>query len=135
MAEKTLHFPDDRRYAESDEWVQLNGSVARVGITDYAQTELSDIVFVEFPDVGAQVETDQGFGVVESVKAVSDLFAPVSGEIVEINGDLEEHPEWVNEDPYGSGWIVAIAPSNPDEVDGLMTAEKYRAYVESREQK
>ncbi len=135
MAERTLHFPDDRRYAESHEWVRLDGAVARVGLTDYAQTELSDIVFVEFPDVGAQVEADQCFGVVESVKAVSDLFAPVSGEIVEINGDLEEHPEWVNEDPYGSGWIVAIAPSDPNKVDGLMTAEKYRAYVESQDRK
>ncbi len=135
MTKKPLHFPDDHRYSESDEWVRLDGGVARIGLTDYAQTELSDIVFVEFPDVGARVEADQCFGVVESVKAVSDLFAPVSGEIVEINGDLEEHPEWVNEDPYGSGWIVGIAPSDPNKVDGLMTAEKYRAYVESQDRK
>ena len=135
MTQKPVHFPDDLRYSESDEWVRLDAGVARIGITDYAQTELSDIVFVEFPEVGAQVEAGQSFGVVESVKAVSDLFAPITGEVVEIHADLEEHPEWVNEDPYGSGWILALRPEDPGDVEHLMSADDYREHVEARERK
>ncbi len=135
MAEDQLSFPDDLLYGDSDEWVRIDGEIARVGITDYAQCELSDIVFVELPEVGVRYEVGEGFGVVESVKAVSDLFAPISGEIVEINGDLEEHPEWVNEDPYGSGWIVAIRLLDSASLAELMSAEKYREYVESRQRK
>ena len=135
MTKKPLHFPDDLRYSDSDEWVRLDGGVARIGLTDYAQTELSDIVFVEFPEIGAQVEAGQCFGVVESVKAVSDLFAPISGEVVEIHADIEEHPEWVNEDPYGSGWILALRPEDPADVAKLMSADDYREHVEARERK
>jgi len=132
MAEKTYEISDDCRYARSDEWIRVDGTVARVGISDYAQTELSDIVFVELPEVGTQVEVGQAFGVVESVKAVSDLFPPVSGEIVEVHESLDEHPEWINEDPYGRGWIIGIAPEELDAIDGLLSPEDYRAYIKER---
>ena len=132
MADKTYEFPEDCRYTESDEWVRLDGTTAKIGVTDYAQSELSDIVFIEMPEVGTQVESGESFGVVESVKAVSDLFAPVSGEIVATNGDLEDNPEWVNEDPYGRGWLVAMTPEDLDAVENLMSAEQYRKYVEER---
>lgn len=132
MAEKKYKYDEECRYAESDEWVRFDRGVARVGITDYAQSQLSDIVFVEFPHVGSQVEAGQAFGVVESVKAVSDLIAPISGEIVEVHGALEETPEVVNEDPYGQGWLVAIAPEDLDALDALMSVDEYRAYVKSR---
>ncbi|MEE9281109.1 MAG: glycine cleavage system protein GcvH [Myxococcota bacterium] len=135
MTEQTLSFPDDCRYSESDEWVRIHGAVARIGLTDYAQSELSDVVFVELPETGSQVESGEAFGVVESVKAVSDLIAPISGELVEVNEDLDEHPEWVNEDPYGRGWIIAIAPEDPDAIDDLLSAEAYRTYVKSRADK
>lgn len=132
MTERNLEYPEDCSYSESDEWVRVDGSVARIGVTDYAQAELSDVVFVELPELGSQVEAGQAFGVVESVKAVSDLVAPLSGEVVEVNEDLDEHPEWVNEEPYGRGWIIAIAPEDLDAIDALMSAEAYRTYVKSR---
>lgn len=132
MSDQGYEFPEDCRYTESDEWIRLDATIARVGITDYAQSELSDVVFVELPEVGTQVEANEAFGVVESVKAVSDLLAPVSGEIIEINPDLEEHPEWVNEEPYGRGWMIAIQPEDLDAVDSLMGAAEYGKYVEER---
>lgn len=132
MAEKTYEFPKDCRYTRSDEWVRLDGTTARIGITDYAQCELSDIVFVEVPEPGSQFEAGESFGVVESVKAVSDLFAPVSGEVREVNAALEESPELVNEDPYGRGWILSFEPEDRAAVDDLMSAEDYRKYVEER---
>ncbi len=132
MTEQTLKFPEDCRYSESDEWVRVDGTVARIGVSDYAQFELSDVVFVELPEVGARLEAGEAFGVVESVKAVSDLIAPISGEVVEVNEALDEHPEWVNEDPYGSGWILAIAPEDSAAIGGLLSAEEYRASVKSR---
>ncbi len=132
MAAKSYDFPDDCHYTESDEWVRLDGTTARVGITDYAQSELSDIVFVELPDPGTRVEAGEAFGVVESVKAVTDLLAPIAGEITETNGALDENPEWVNEDPYGRGWIIVLAPEDLDAVDGLMSAQAYAKYVEER---
>ena len=132
MAANSYDFPDDVRYTESDEWVRLDGTIARIGITDYAQSELSDIVFVELPEVGAQVAIGDSFGVVESVKAVSDLFAPFAGEITATNEGLDESPEWVNEDPYGQGWIIAMQPDELDALDKLMSAEAYQKYVEER---
>lgn len=132
MTEHTLKFPEDCRYSESDEWVRIDGALARIGVSDYAQFELSDVVFVELPEIGARLEVGAAFGVVESVKAVSDLVAPISGEVVEVNETLDEHPEWVNEDPYGRGWILAIAPEDSNAIDGLMSAEEYRASVKSR---
>ncbi len=132
MTAKSYDFPDDCRYTQSDEWVRVDGTTARVGITDYAQSELSDIVFVELPDPGTQVEAGEAFGVVESVKAVSDLLAPITGEITETNEALDENPEWVNEDPYGQGWIIVLAPEDLDAVEGLMSAGAYAKYVEER---
>jgi glycine cleavage system H protein len=132
MAAKTYDIPDDCRYAKTDEWIRLDQTVGRVGITDYAQSELSDIVFVELPEVGTQLEAGEVFGVVESVKAVSDLHSPVSGEIIEVHQNLEEHPEWINEDPYGRGWIISIAPEDLDAIDGLRSPEDYRAYIKER---
>ena len=134
MTVKTYDVPDDCRYGASDEWIRLDGTVARIGISDYAQSELSDIVFLELPEVGAQVEAGEAFGVVESVKAVSDLISPVSGEIVEIHETLEEHPEWVNEDPYGRGWIISIEPEDLDAIDNLLSAEDYKAHIQERTQ-
>ena len=132
MAAKTYETPDDCRYTRTDEWIRMDRTIGRVGITDYAQSELSDIVFVELPEIGTQVEAGEAFGVVESVKAVSDLVAPVSGEIVEVHSSLGEHPEWVNEDAYGRGWFVAIAPEDLEEVESLLSPEEYMQYVEER---
>ena len=132
MAAKVYEFPDDCQYTESDEWVRVDGTSARIGITDYAQSELSDIVFVELPEVGTQVEIGDSFGVVESVKAVSDLFAPIPGEITETNTALDDSPEWLNEEPYGQGWIVTIEIEDLEALDNLMNAEAYQKYVEER---
>ena len=132
MSEKSYHFPDDCRYTQSDEWVRVDGNVVRIGITDFAQSELSDIVFVEMPEVGSQLHGGQPFGVVESVKAVSDLNAPISGEVVAVNEDLEENPEFVNEDPYARGWLIAIDPEDMSAFEELMSAVDYAAHVKSR---
>jgi glycine cleavage system H protein len=132
MTAKAFEIPDDCVYSESDEWVRVENGVARIGITDFAQSQLSDIVFVELPEVGSQVEQGQPFGVVESVKAVSDLVAPITGEIVEINRALEEHPERVNEEPYGRGWLVAIAPEDLESLEALLSPAQYRKSVEER---
>ena len=117
--------PAELRYTKDHEWAKPEGNRYRIGITAYAQEQLGDVVFVELPKVGAKVTAKQSFGVVESVKAVSDLFAPLSGEIVEVNGDLPGAPQTVNEDPYGKGWMIVIAPSKPDEVNGLLTSGQY----------
>jgi glycine cleavage system H protein len=132
MADHDYEIPEDCRYTESDEWLRVDGALVRVGITDYAQSELNDIVFVELPDTGAQLEEGHAFGVVESVKAVSDLLAPIAGEVVEVNARLSDHPEWLNEEPYGRGWIIAIAPDDIDALDGLLTPAAYRAHVKAR---
>ncbi len=124
--------PEDSRYAKTHEYVHVEGDVATIGITDYAQKELGDVVFVELPAVGAQFEAADELGSIESVKAVSDLFAPVSGEVVEVNEALTEKPELVNTDPYGDGWMVRVKLSDPSEVDELlMTAEEYEEYIET----
>jgi glycine cleavage system H protein len=132
MPTKVYKFPDDCHYTQSDEWVRVDGTTARIGITDYAQSELSDIVFVELPEVGTQVDIGDAFGVVESVKAVSDLLAPVPGEITETNTALDDSPEWLNEEPYGRGWIVTIEIEDLEALDALMNAEAYQKYVEER---
>lgn len=124
-------YPPDLRYTREHEWAKVEGQRARVGITQYAQDQLGDVVFVELPKVGAKVRQMQSFGVVESVKAVSDLFAPLSGEVVEVNAGLTEHPEQINRDPYGGGWLIVIALTAPQELDGLMTAAQYEAYLET----
>ena len=122
--------PEDNRYAKSHEYVHVEGETGTVGITDYAQKELGDVVFVELPQVGTQLEQGDELGSIESVKAVSELFAPASGEVVEVNEALTEKPELVNTDPYGDGWMVRIKLSTPEEVDELMDAEEYEEYVE-----
>jgi glycine cleavage system H protein len=123
--------PEDSRYARTHEYVHLEGDVATIGITDYAQKELGDVVFVELPAVGSQLEAADELGSIESVKAVSELFAPVTGEVVEVNEALKEKPELVNTDPYGDGWMIKVKLSDPSEFDELMSAEEYEEYVET----
>ena len=120
-----LSFPDDVRYAESHEWARSEGDRVKVGITDYAQDQLGDIVFVELPEVGETFDKGEEFGTVESVKAVSELYLPVAGEVVAVNSSLEESPEKVNNAPYGDGWMIEVKADNPSELDGLMSKEAY----------
>ena len=122
-------IPKDLKYTREHEWAKQEGDRVRVGITAYAQEQLGDVVFVELPKVGAKVSASKAFGVVESVKAVCDLFAPVSGEIVEANAELTQKPETVNADPYGKGWMILIKPSNKAEWDQLLTAQQYEAFL------
>lgn len=122
--------PEDSRYAKSHEYVHMEGEVGTVGITDYAQKELGDVVFVELPQVGTQLDQGDELGSIESVKAVSELFSPVSGEVVEVNETLADKPELVNTDPYGDGWMIRVRLKAPDEVDELMGAEEYEEYIE-----
>ncbi len=122
--------PEDNRYAKSHEYVHLEGDVATIGITDYAQKELGDVVFVELPQVGSQLDAADELGSIESVKAVSELFSPVSGEVIEINEALTDNPALVNTDPWGDGWMIRMRVSDPTELDELMTAEEYDEYIE-----
>ncbi|WP_248896487.1 glycine cleavage system protein GcvH [Haloplanus halobius] len=126
----SFDVPADRRYLESHEWTTTDEDTARIGITDFAQDELGDVVFVELPSVGDEVRQDEEFGVVESIKAVSDLVSPLSGTVTAVNEDLFDAPELVNEDPYGDGWMLEVEPSDPDEFDDLLAAEEYRERVE-----
>jgi glycine cleavage system H protein len=123
------NVPADLRYTREHEWAKREGERVRIGITAYAQEQLGDVVFVELPKTGAKVTAHQAFGVVESVKAVSDLFAPISGEVVEINGGLPNAPDTVNRDPYGSGWMIVVKPSNAGEWDQLLTAAQYEEFI------
>jgi glycine cleavage system H protein len=123
-------FPADLKYTSEHEWARLEGDVIRVGITFYAQDALGDVVYVELPDAGARVTQDAPFGEIQSPKAVSDLFAPVSGEIVERNEEIIAAPELCNDDPYGEGWLVTIKPDDAAELDGLLDARAYEEYVE-----
>jgi glycine cleavage system H protein len=123
------NVPADLKYTREHEWARQEGKRVRVGITAYAQEQLGDVVFVELPKVGAGAAANKPFGVVESVKAVSDLFAPVSGKVVEVNGELAQTPETVNQDPYGKGWMIVIEPSAPAEWDALLTAAQYEAFL------
>ena len=122
--------PEDNRYEKSHEYVHLEGDVATIGITDYAQKELGDVVFVELPQVGSQLDAGDELGSIESVKAVSELFTPVSGEVIEINEALADNPALVNTDPWGDGWMVRIRVTDATEVDELMTAEEYDEFIE-----
>ena len=123
------NVPKDLKYTREHEWAKQEGGRVRVGITAYAQEQLGDVVFVELPKVGAKVTATKAFGVVESVKAVSDLFAPVSGEVVEVNAELGQKPETVNADPYGKGWMIVVKPSTKAEWDQLLTAEQYEEFL------
>jgi len=123
------NVPADLKYTQEHEWAKKEGEQIRVGITAFAQSELGDVVFVELPKAGAKVSQRQSFGVVESVKAVSDLFAPVSGEVVEVNGALAKAPETVNQDPYGQGWMIVVKPSHHGEWDQLLTSAQYEELI------
>jgi glycine cleavage system H protein len=124
-----MAYPKQFRYTKEHEWVEVKGDVATIGITDYAQHELGDVVFVEMPKPGAKIETGKSFGTVESVKAVSEIYAPASGEVVEANGELHNTPEKLNTDPHGAAWLIKVRLTNPAEVGKLMDAAAYEAYV------
>ncbi|SDC49379.1 glycine cleavage system protein GcvH [Natrinema hispanicum] len=125
----SFDVPDERQYLESHEWALETDGVVRVGITDFAQDELGDVVFVELPDEGDALEQEGEFGVVESIKAVSDLYAPVSGEVVAVNDELFDAPELVNDDPFGDGWMLEIEPDDADELEDLLTADEYQDQI------
>lgn len=127
-------FPKELKYTKEHEWVKVSGKRAIVGITDFAQKELGDVVFVELPEVGEAVSQGSDFAVVESVKAVSEVYAPISGTVVEINETLVDTPELINQDPYGEAWIAIIELSDPGELDELMNASEYKALVEESEE-
>jgi len=124
-----MTIPADLRYTRDHEWAKREGDHLRVGITAFAQEQLGDVVFVELPKVGARVTARQSFGVVESVKAVSDLFAPVSGEVLEVNPDLAKSPEIVNQDPYGKGWMITVKPAKAEEWNELLSSAQYEAFL------
>lgn len=120
-----MNLPKEFKYSEEHEWVKTEGNQVRIGITDFAQSELGDIVFVELPEVGDDIQADEPFGSVESVKTVSELYAPISGKVVAVNEDLEDSPELVNESPYEKAWMIVVELSDTSEMDKLMTAEQY----------
>ena len=124
-----MEIPDDLRYTAEDEWVLVEGGECTMGVTDYAQDQLGDVVFIELPDAGTAVTGGKPFGVIESVKAVSDLYAPLSGEVTERNERLADEPELVNSSPYGDGWMIKIRLANPARLEGLLSADEYRARV------
>jgi glycine cleavage system H protein len=126
-------YPSDYRYTKEHEWIKVSGSTGTIGITDYAQHELGDVVFVEMPAVGAKIAAGQVFGTVESVKAVSEIFAPVSGEVTEANATLTSTPESLNTDPHGAAWLIKIKLADPAEVSGLMDAAAYQAFISEKE--
>ncbi len=124
-----MNVPADLKYTKDHEWVKIDGDIATVGITEFAQGELGDIVYVEVETVDETLEKDEVFGTVEAVKTVSDLFSPLSGEIIEFNESLESEPEIVNKDPYGDGWMIKIKISNPDEIDSLLDDQAYKEII------
>lgn len=124
-----MAYPKEYRYTKEHEWVKFENGKARVGITDHAQHELGDIVYVELPKIGTKVKQMQEFATVESVKAISPIYAPLSGEVIDVNRELETKPELINQSPHEQGWIAIIAPSNPKELDTLLTAEQYEQHI------
>ncbi|MCA0431200.1 MAG: glycine cleavage system protein GcvH [Bacteroidetes bacterium] len=124
-----MNFPSELKYTKDHEWVKIDGDVATVGITDFAQRELGDIVYVDVNTIGETVEKEAVFGTVEAVKTVSDLFMPLSGEVLEVNKDIDSAPESVNSDPYGKGWMIKLKITNSSEVAGLLTADAYKALI------
>ena len=126
-------YPEDYRYSKTHEWVSREGNLAKMGITDYAQDQLGDIVHVELPEPGTSIIVDAIFGSVDSVKAVSDLISPVTGEVLEVNEDLADSPELINEDPHTAGWMMIVQMEEPSELDELMTSEQYERFIESLE--
>ncbi len=126
-----MPYPNDFRYTEEHEWIKMSGDTGTIGITDYAQHELGDVVFVELPKVGAKISAHQSFGTVESVKAVSEIYAPVSGEVVAVNPALANSPEQLNSDPHGAAWLIKL--SNPGELSSLMDAAAYQKYIAEKQ--
>ncbi len=124
-----MNIPENLKYTKDHEWLRVEGNEAFIGVTEFAQSELGDIVFIEVETVGENLEKEETFGTIEAVKTVSDMFMPVSGEILEFNAELESTPELVNQDPYGKGWIVKIKLSNPDEINELLNAADYKASI------
>ena len=125
------NVPENLHYSKDHEWVRVDGNVAIIGITDYAQNSLGDVVYVELPKTGDEFSANESFGSVESVKAVSEMFTPVTGEVLEINEALTDEPETVNSDPYGDGWMIRLRMSNPGEVDSLLTAAEYEDFTKA----
>ncbi len=124
-----MNVPEELKYSTDHEWVKVEGNIAYVGITDYAQSELGDIVFVDVDPELSEVTKDEPFGTIEAVKTVSDLLAPVSGKVIEINPELEDEPQYINEDPYGKGWIIKVEMTHPDELNDLLSSEDYKAQI------
>jgi glycine cleavage system H protein len=128
-----MAYPSDYRYTKDHEWIQAQGATATIGITDYAQHELGDVVFVELPKIGAKIKAGESFGTVESVKAVSEIYAPASGEVTEINSKLADTPETINSDPHKAAWLIKIKLADPKELSGLMDAAAYQAYIAEKQ--
>lgn len=124
-----MNTPNDLKYTKDHEWARLDGEFVYIGITDYAQGELGDIVFVDVNTEGEKLDAEEVFGTIEAVKTVSDLMLPIEGEVIELNPELEAHPEYVNEDPYGKGWIIKLAPANIEDLDSLLSADEYKAHI------
>jgi glycine cleavage system H protein len=127
-----MNVPEELYYTSEHEWVNIDGDVATIGITDYAQSELGDIVFVELPEIGTKTTQMEAFGTIEAVKAVSDLFAPLSGEVTDVNETLGEQPELINGDPYGAGWLLKVRLSDQSEMKKLISSDQYRDHIESQ---
>ncbi|MCW1734514.1 glycine cleavage system protein GcvH [Anaerorudis cellulosivorans] len=124
-----MNFPENVKYSQDHEWIRVEGQEAYIGITDFAQNELGEIVYVDIPTVGDTLESGEIFGSIEAVKTVSDLLMPVSGKVQEMNADLDDAPELVNKDPYGKGWIIKISIQKPEELDNLLSAEQYKSFI------
>ncbi|CCQ97666.1 putative glycine cleavage system protein H [[Clostridium] ultunense Esp] len=124
-----MSIPQNLKYSKEHEWVRVEGNIAYIGITEFAQSELGDIVFVELPEVGTELTRDESFGSVESVKTVSDIYAPVSGKVIRVNQELADSPEWVNQSPYEKAWMVAVEMSDPSELDLLLSADEYEEHI------
>ena len=124
-----MGYPKDRRYTKEHEWMEVKGDLATIGITDHAQHELGDVVFVELPKPGAKIETGKSFGTVESVKAVSEIYAPTSGEVIEVNSELQNKPETINSDPHGAAWLIKVRLTSTAGISDLMDAAAYEAYI------
>ena len=124
-----MSSPNELKYTEDHEWVKIDGDIALIGITDHAQSELGDIIFIEFPEINDHIEKTEPFGTIEAVKTVADLFAPISGKILEINNSLEDSPELVNSDAYGEGWIVKVSVDDPSQLKDLLSSESYEKII------
>lgn len=129
-----MEIPKELRYSEEHEWAAVDDNIATIGITDYAQEQLGDVVYIELPETGTQVTKGDKFGVVESVKAVSDIYSPLTGTVVTVNTGLPNTPETVNEEPYGDGWMIRVEMSDPEELNDLMTAAEYEKFIEEAEE-